>query len=71
MDTTPWIEAAGALLDRGHPRIIELDGYSLDLPPEDTALLVWRRAPSRPGFIGKVGTLLGEAGVNKIGRAHV
>jgi len=58
------VTVAGALLDRGHPRIIELDGYGLDLPPEDTALLVWRQAPSRPGFIGKVGTLLGEAGAN-------
>jgi len=58
------VAVAGALLDRGHPRIIELDGYELDLPPEGIALLVWRRAPSRPGFIGKVGTLLGEAGVN-------
>jgi D-3-phosphoglycerate dehydrogenase / 2-oxoglutarate reductase len=55
---------AGALLDRGRPRIIELDGYALDLAPEDIALCVWRKAPSRPGFIGKVGTLLGEAGVN-------
>jgi len=55
---------AGALLERGHPRIIELDGYGLDLPPEDIALLIWRHAPSRPGFIGMVGTLLGEAGVN-------
>ncbi len=55
---------AGALLERGHPRIIELDGYGLDLPPEDIALLIWRHAPSRPGFIGMVGTVLGEAGVN-------
>lgn len=58
------VTVAGALLDRDHPRIIELDGYGLDLPPQDTALLVWRQAPSRPGFIGRVGTLLGEAGVN-------
>lgn len=55
---------AGALLDRGRPRIIELDGYDLDLPPEGVALFIWRQAPSRPGFIGSVGTLLGEAGVN-------
>jgi D-3-phosphoglycerate dehydrogenase len=55
---------AGALLDRGRPRIIALDEYDLDLPPEDTALLVWRQAPSRPGFIGQVGTILGEAAVN-------
>jgi D-3-phosphoglycerate dehydrogenase / 2-oxoglutarate reductase len=55
---------AGALLDRGRPRIIALDDYDLDLPPEEIALLIWRKAPSRPGFIGRVGTILGEADVN-------
>jgi D-3-phosphoglycerate dehydrogenase len=54
----------GALLDRGRQRIVGIDGYDLDLPPEGFALLIWRTAPSRPGFIGTVGTLLGQAGVN-------
>jgi D-3-phosphoglycerate dehydrogenase / 2-oxoglutarate reductase len=54
----------GALLDRGRQRIVGIDGYDLDLPPEGFALLIWRTAPSRPGFIGNVGTLLGQAGVN-------
>lgn len=54
----------GALLDRGRQRIVGIDGYDLDLPPEGFALVIWRTAPSRPGFIGKVGTLLGQAGVN-------
>ncbi len=58
------IKVAGAVLDRGRPRIIDIEGYDLDLPPEGTALFIWRQAPSRPGFIGKVGTLLGEAGIN-------
>ena len=58
------ITVAGALLDRGRPRIIALDAYDLDLPPEEIALLIWRKAPSRPGFIGTVGTVLGDAAVN-------
>lgn len=55
---------AGALLDRERQRIVNIDGYALDLPPEGFALLIWRKAPSRPGFIGVVGTLLGQAAVN-------
>lgn len=54
----------GAVLDRDRRRIVSLDGYALDLPPEGLALLIWRTAPSRPGFIGRVGTLLGQCGVN-------
>lgn len=55
---------AGALLDRERARVVSLDGYNLDLPPEGIALFIWRKAPSRPGFIGTVGTLLGQSGVN-------
>lgn len=58
------VTVGGALLDRDRRRIVILDGYDLDLPPEGIALLIWRTAPSRPGFIGRVGTLLGEASVN-------
>lgn len=58
------VTVAGALLDRERPRIVNIDGYEMDLPPEGVAFLIWRRAPSRPGFIGRVGTLLGAAGVN-------
>ncbi|MEN6549526.1 MAG: phosphoglycerate dehydrogenase [Armatimonadia bacterium] len=60
----PETVVAGALLDRDIPRIVGIGDYDLDLPPADTALLIWRKSPSRPGFIGRVGTLLGEAGVN-------
>lgn len=55
---------AGALLERSRCRVVALDEYELDLPPEGVALLIWRTGPSRPGFIGIVGTLLGQAGVN-------
>lgn len=53
--------AAGTLF-HDRPRTVEIDGYHLDAPPVGTALLVWNR--DVPGVIGKVGTILGDAGVN-------
>ena len=52
---------AGTLFQT-HPRAVENDGYHLDAPPVGTALLVWNR--DVPGVIGRVGTILGDAGVN-------
>ncbi len=52
---------AGTLFQT-HPRAVEIDGYHLDAPPVGTALLVWNR--DVPGVIGRVGTILGDAGVN-------
>ncbi len=52
---------AGTLF-HDRPRAVEIDGYHLDAPPSGTALLVWNR--DVPGVIGRVGTLLGDAGVN-------
>lgn len=53
--------AAGTLF-HGRPRAVEIDGYHLDAPPAGHALLVWNR--DVPGVIGRVGTILGNAGVN-------
>jgi D-3-phosphoglycerate dehydrogenase len=47
---------------RGEPRIVMVDGHSLDLPPSRHMLVV--RNDDRPGMIGFVGSTLGEAGVN-------
>jgi D-3-phosphoglycerate dehydrogenase len=52
---------AGAL--RGdHPRIVRIDAYPVDVRPE--GVLVILRNRDVPGVIGRVGSLLGEAGVN-------
>ena len=57
---------AGAL--RGdHPRIVRVDAYPVDVRPD--GVLVILRNRDVPGVIGRVGTLLGEAGVN-IGEYH-
>lgn len=54
---------AGALLDR-QPRIVEITGFGFDLVPERTVLLIFNAHPERPGFVGTIGRILGEAGVN-------
>ena len=47
---------------RGEPRIVIVDDHTTDLPPAAHMLVV--RNDDRPGMIGVVGTVLGEAGVN-------
>jgi D-3-phosphoglycerate dehydrogenase / 2-oxoglutarate reductase len=57
------VDVAGTLL--GHtarPRIVGINGHSVDVPPSSHMLVV--RNADKPGMIGRVGTLLGEAGVN-------
>ena len=57
-------QVAGTLLG-GDPRIVEIDGYPIEIKPEG-AMLVCTNV-DRPGAIGKVGTVLGDAGVNIVG----
>ncbi len=47
---------------RGEQRIVMIDDHSFDVPPADHMLMV--KNDDRPGVIGIVGTLLGNAGVN-------
>jgi len=42
--------------------LVMIDGYTIDMPPADHLLVV--RNHDQPGMIGKVGSLVGEAGVN-------
>ncbi|MBM3457098.1 MAG: phosphoglycerate dehydrogenase, partial [Armatimonadetes bacterium] len=55
----------GTVLGRRDLRIREVDQFQIDLKPEGT--LLWIRHQDRPGVIGKVGTRLGEAGINIAG----
>jgi D-3-phosphoglycerate dehydrogenase len=52
-----------ATLHRG-PRVVRLDGVELDFDPGAHLLLMHNE--DKPGVIGKVGTQLGEAGINII-----
>jgi D-3-phosphoglycerate dehydrogenase len=56
-------QIAGTLVGlRAEPRIVQIDGHTLDMPPAESLLVV--RNDDRPGVIGRVATLLGDAGVN-------
>lgn len=50
------------LFSHDEPRIVEVDGYRVDVVPEGTILVTVSH--DEPGFIGKVGTALGELGIN-------
>jgi D-3-phosphoglycerate dehydrogenase / 2-oxoglutarate reductase len=63
---------SGAIVGRrGEQRIVMVDDHSFDVPPATHMLMV--KNDDRPGVIGVVGTLLGNAGVNiadmDVGRA--
>jgi D-3-phosphoglycerate dehydrogenase len=53
---------AGVISD-GRANVVQIDEYELHLPPTPGYLLVTQHA-DRPGMIGLVGTLLGEADIN-------
>ncbi|HLU40890.1 MAG TPA: phosphoglycerate dehydrogenase [Microthrixaceae bacterium] len=54
---------AGTLVGlKGVPSIVMIDDHTVDVPPAEHLLVV--RNADQPGMIGKVGTLVGEAGVN-------
>lgn len=50
------------LFSHDEPRIVDVDGFRIDVIPEGTILVTMSR--DQPGFIGKVGSKLGELGVN-------
>jgi D-3-phosphoglycerate dehydrogenase len=47
---------------RREQRIVEIDGHDFDVPPAEHMLMITN--DDRPGVIGAVGVLLGDAGVN-------
>ncbi len=61
------VEVAGAILDRGQARIVEIAGFGLDLTPRDTVVLIWNARADRPGFVGTVGQILGDAEISILG----
>ena len=56
------IEVAGTLIHERDPRIVSFDGYQLEFRPKGNILLVRNR--DVPGVVGKLGTYLGDAGIN-------
>jgi len=58
-------EICGTVFSRDNIRILYIDGYRVDIRPSGPMLVT--QHTDRPGVIGKVGTLLGEAGINIAG----
>ena len=52
---------AGTLFE-GTPRIVKIRNFAIDFQPEEHMLVI--NYQDRPGLIGKIGTILGEANVN-------
>jgi len=52
----------GRVYDDLRPRVVEINGYAMDMVPAGPMLLL--QNDDRPGMIGLVGTVFGEAGVN-------
>lgn len=61
-DGATEVRVAGALLGEGFQRIVRLNEYRVDIRPEGSLVILRNR--DVPGVIGRVGTLLGEAGIN-------
>jgi D-3-phosphoglycerate dehydrogenase len=53
---------AGTILAEGHPRVVRIDDFRVGVVPRGVALVL--RNHDVPGVIGRVGTLLGNAGIN-------
>lgn len=57
------VSVAGTIVGQhGSPRIVEIDDHAIDLPPSRYMLVLHN--DDRPGVIGRVGTILGDANIN-------
>ena len=56
------ITVAGTLFGGDKPRIVEVNGIKLEAELSENMLYIINK--DRPGFIGRLGTTLGDAGVN-------
>ena len=56
------VRVGGSLFGETHGRIIRIGSFRVDIAPRGTLLVLRNR--DVPGVIGRVGTLLGESGVN-------
>jgi len=59
---------AGTLFGKKEPRLVRIDGFTLEAVPEGNLLFI--KSLDRPGVIGRIGTYLGEHSIN-IDNMHV
>lgn len=62
--TTPTMTrgAAATVFSDGHPRFIQIKGINLEAQP--TAHMLYTTNDDKPGFVGALGTVLGQEGIN-------
>lgn len=53
---------SGTLYNGSGPRIVEVDNYLIDAQPDGA--MIFTRHEDRPGMIGRIGMILGEADIN-------
>lgn len=51
----------GAVVGEGHERLVRVDDFQVEMAPQGTLLVI--RNQDAPGTMGRIGTLLGEAGM--------
>jgi len=56
------VEVSGTVFGDSDPRVVQFEGYRLEFSPRGNLLVLRNR--DVPGVVGRIGTLLGEAGVN-------
>ena len=56
---------SGSVYGKNHLRIIDIMGFKIDLKPEGNMLFIKNK--DIPGVVGKVGTILGDNGINILG----
>ena len=56
------IEISGTVFENSMPRVVEIDGYALDLEPKGRLILF--KNSDEPGVIGSVGTLIAKYNIN-------
>lgn len=61
--TSGGATSVAGVISEGRANVVQIDEYELHLPPTPGYLLVTQHV-DRPGMIGRVGTLLGEADIN-------
>jgi D-3-phosphoglycerate dehydrogenase len=59
------LRLAGALLGDAHPRVVRINDYHVDVTPEGTLIVL--KNDDVPGVIGRVGSILGDHGINIAG----
>jgi D-3-phosphoglycerate dehydrogenase len=56
------VDLGGSLFGEGDPRVVRFGGFRLEFRPAGKLLVLENR--DRPGVVGRLGTLLGAAGIN-------